>query len=364
MFLEFISITSYKNLREVSLELSPTLNYFVGSNGAGKTNVLDAIHYLSLTKSAVKTTDTRCVMHGESFFMLRGEYSLDERKEVITVSYSTQHKKKTVMRGGKEYERFSEHIGRFGVVMISPADSSLISDEPENRRRFIDTFFSQIDSEYLNILVRYNSVLQQRNTILKSECVDDELLEIYTLQLSELAQSVAYKRSALIEQLAPLVAHYYSVISGDKEVIEVKYKSQLNNYNIYELLTHNLQRDKILGYTTAGVHRDDLTLTMNCEAIRAYGSQGQQKSLLLALKLAEAKIMGEKTLRRPILLLDDIFDKLDMARVENLIRLVSGEDFGQIFLSDASKVRLESIAQRFNADYKLFEVSEGQIQQQ
>ncbi len=362
MYLDFLTISAYKNVAEAAMQLSPNLNCFTGHNGAGKTNILDAVHYLSLTRSAVGTIDSRCVNHQSDFFILKGRYSVgSDTSESITVSYNTRDKKKRVMRGAKEYERFSEHIGRFRVVMVSPSDSVLISDSPEGRRRFMDTFFSQLDGNYLSTLVRYNAALAGRNSLLKQGCYDAELMEVYTLQLCDLAQKICDARQQYVAELGPLVAQYYGVISGDKEVVEVTYKSKVLGGNLRELLHESLHRDSVLGYTTVGVHRDDLSLTMNSELIRAYGSQGQQKSLLLSLKLAEAKIIAHHTGQSPILLLDDIFDKLDISRVENLVGLVSGEDFGQIFLSDASKVRIASIVEKFSMGHKIFEVNGGNI---
>lgn len=362
MYLESLSITQYKNIDFEELNFSSSLNCFVGVNGSGKTNILDAIHYLSLTKAAAALPDKRCVKHDKEFFLLKGKYcSMDESLQYnISASYQRNRRKK-FMHSGKEYERLSEHIGRFPLVMVSPQDVALISEAAQHRRNFMNTLFSQVDSSYLQQMVRYNAILEQRNSLLKNFGGDSTVLEIISDQLSYAGQRIYEMRGALIKQLSPIVAEFYSAISGDREQITVRYDSRLHEAPMSELLRQNLERDIVLGYTSRGIHRDDIELLMDDYPIRGMGSQGQQKSLLLAIKLAEAKMIEKLCGKKALLLLDDVFDKLDMTRVENLVKLVSGEGFGQIFITDANKIRLEGIVERFDKNYKMFELLDGKI---
>lgn len=361
MYLENLSITGYKNIAFSELNLSSSLNCFVGSNGAGKTNVLDAVHYLSLTKSAF-STDPASVAHGSDFFILRGHYRShgEELPSVITTSFKRLVGKR-VMSGSKVYDRLSDHIGRFPLVMITPHDSALISESPEYRRRFLNAFLSQVDSYYLSLMMRYNSFLASRNAALKGFDGQVELIEILSEQLSEVGSKVHALRSDYIALLAPIVAKFYALISGSSESIELSYRSKLNGGSMVDLLALSLERDLVMGYTSVGIHRDDIVLTMDGYPIRTYGSQGQQKSLLLALKLAEATLIGQHCGRKCLLLLDDVFDKLDMSRVENLVALVASGDFGQIFITDSNKVRLEGIVSRFDSGARIFELDRGSI---
>ncbi len=361
MYLSNISVTNFKNIELAELSFSESLNCFVGSNGSGKTNILDAIHYLSLTKSAL-CTDSGAITHNRDFFIVQGRYNSTntQSSESITVSFKRGGGKK-ILRGTKEYEKLSDHIGRFPLVMIAPGDAALISDAPEYRRRFLNAFLSQIDPHYLALMMRYNAVLASRNSALKNPNGQYEIIEILSEQLAEIGTKVYNLRLGYITQLAPVVSKFYEVISGSRESIEISYKSKLEEGPMLEQLKRNLERDLVLGYTSIGVHRDDISLTMNGYAVRSVGSQGQQKSLLLALKLSEARVISEKCGRKAILLLDDVFDKLDMSRVENLVGLVSSEDFGQIFITDSNKVRLEGIAKKFDTPLKMFEVEGGEI---
>ncbi len=365
MYLRNLSITQFKNIGFSDTSFSSSLNCFVGYNGSGKTNILDAIYYLSLTKSATMTTDGRCVMHDQDFFILKGHYQghHNDNPQSVTVSYQPQKGKK-VMFANKEYPRISEHIGRFPLVMITPSESVLISDSAEYRRKFINTFFSQIDGEYLTAMMKYNGLLSQRNALLKTSGVNITMLNIYTEQLSEVAGLIYGLRDKYIKDLAPIVMEYYGIISGGREQIEVEYSSKLHEGTMMELLSERIDKDIARGYTTVGVHRDDVIFKMDGHQIRAFGSQGQQKSLLIAIKLAEAKFTSQKSGKKAILLLDDVFDKLDQTRVKNLVGLVSGEEFGQIFITDASKTKLGSIIEQFDADYKIFEVDGGEIIEQ
>ena len=360
MTLSHLSLTQFKNIEEAELDFSPVLNCLVGPNGSGKTNVLDAIHYLSITRSAVGLSDAQCVRHGDDFFVVKGTYAAAERAEQISVSYKRAAGKK-LMRGGKEYERLVDHIGLIPVVVVAPGDTHLISESGDERRRFLNTHLSQVDGDYLVRLGRYNGLLAERNRLLKNPSGFDEVISILGEQLSAEGEAIHTKRAAFVAEWAPVVAEYYAVVSGDAERVEASYRSALSERPMAELLEAALQKDYILGHTSAGVHRDELELTIGGRPIRRYGSQGQQKSMLIALRLAQAKAVERATGRKAILLLDDVFDKLDAERVERLIRLVSGEAFGQIFVTDSSTVRLEEVAGSLTTDFSLFDVVQGKI---
>lgn len=363
MFLDSISIIQFKNLKSPELFFSTNLNCFVGNNGSGKTNVLDAVHYLSLCKSAFSLTDAQAVNHADDFFVLEGRFVSDNgKKETITCSYK-RSATKMVKRNGKEYDKLSEHIGLLPVVLVSPSDTVLIHDAADERRRFMNVFLSQIDKQYLNALVRYNQVLSQRNKLLKDGFSGDaeEILEVLDIQLSELGTLIYRKRGELIAGMNPLAGEYYRILSDDGEPVELSYKSDLAKGDFFELLKGSREKDRLMGHTTAGVHRDDLNMRIAGYSIRKYGSQGQQKSFLIALKLAQFDLIQQSKGLKPILLLDDVFDKLDMQRVENLIRLVSDNRFGQIFITDSNKVRLEGILSGVTNDFSLFSVSGGEV---
>lgn len=362
MILEELSILNFKNLEQGEIQFSPSLNCFVGQNGSGKTNILDAIYYLSLTKSAMSLSDMQCVRHGEDFFIIKGNYQTNEqRTESITCSYKRSAGKK-VHRGAKEYERLSEHIGLFPSILVAPQDTALIADSGDERRRFLNSFLSQIDSQYLTGMMRYNSLLSERNKILKNPSGYNDFLDILSDQLAEVGTAIYERRAEFVTRLAPIVATYYRAISGDAEQVQVRYVSRLQEQPMASLLKSNLERDMVMGHTTVGIHRDEIELTIEDYPIRRYGSQGQQKSLLVALRLSQAKLVAEHCGSQAILLLDDVFDKLDMGRVENLIGLVAGEHFGQIFITDSNKVRLEGILAHFSTNYRLFTVNAGTIE--
>lgn len=360
MFLEKISILNFKNLAQCDLAFSPNINCFTGDNGSGKTNLIDAVHYLSMSKSAMGLTDGQSVRHGEDFFMLSGNYLLGEdlRREAVVCSFK-RGGGKVLKRNGKEYTRLSEHIGLLPIVMVWPGDTALIHESGDERRRFLNGFLSQLDSGYLTTLVRYNHLLAERNRLLKmAGCsTNDEILEILDMQLSDAAAVIYARRLEIVEQMAPLVARYYSHLSGDRETVEIEYRSELANGDMASLLVASRAKDYAMGFTTCGVQRDDLRLEIMGYPVRKYGSQGQQKSMLIALKMAQFEILHAKLGLKPILLLDDVFDKLDMDRVEQLIAMVSGREFGQIFITDSNKVRLDGILERLGEDYKLFGVN-------
>ena len=358
MYLRKLSILNFKNLRDASFELSRGINCFAGDNGAGKTNVLDAVYYLSVSKSAFGMTDGQNVLHGEEFFMLDGAYrTADDRAEEVVCTYS-RRSGKTLKRNGKEYERMSDHVGLIPVVMVSPADTVLISDAADERRRYLNSFLSQLDRSYLRALMRYNAVLAERNRLLKMSS-DEAMLSVYDAQLAEHGTLIYDRRRRMVERLQPVVAEYYAALSGDREQVELTYRSELAERSMADLLLASRERDIVNQFTTSGIHRDDLTLRIGGYPLRKYGSQGQQKSFLIALKLAQYTIVADESGEPPVLLLDDLFDKLDMGRVEQLIRLVSGERFGQIFITDCNKIRLQTILDRAGSEYTFFAVDGG-----
>ena len=361
MRLSKLSIINFKNIADAELTLSEGINCFTGDNGAGKTNVLDAVYYMSMSKSSLSMTDGQSLRHGEEFFVLDGAYRTDEGKAENIVCTFSRRTGKSLKRNGKEYERMADHIGLIPAVIVSPADTALISDSADERRRYLNGFISQLDRAYLRAVMRYKVVLQERNVLLKVSH-DDTMLSIYDAQLSELGTAIHSRRREMVEALRPLTAEYYAALSGDHEQVELTYRSDLDEAPMAELLAASRERDFANQFTTRGVHRDDMVLRIGGWPLRKYGSQGQQKSFLLALKLAQYSIVAQQNGERPILLLDDLFDKLDMSRVEELLRLVSGERFGQIFITDCNKVRLQSVLDKANADYALFTVADGEIQ--
>ncbi len=361
MHLKKISLINFKNVAELQLDFSPGINALVGSNGAGKTNIIDAVHFLSLSKSMLGLTDRQSVRHSSPFFVVDGVFEGDAGgREGVVCTYNLQGAKgtKSLKCNGKEYERLSDHIGKIPVVVVSPQDSSLVYDGAEERRRFLNSFISQFDALYLAALIRYNATLAQRNSLLKSH-QNISLLDIYDAQLCESAQIIHSTRTKIVEQMLPLVEEYYRVLSSDKEPVSITYSSSLNKQSLSELLQAARQKDIANEYTTVGVHRDELQFKIGGLPLRKYGSQGQQKSFLVALKLAQHQIASSLRGERPILLLDDLFDKLDSSRVEALLKIVSSSDFGQIFITDCNRAYLERTLSSAGSDYTLFEVSEG-----
>lgn len=360
MYLKKLELINFKNIEQEALELCNGINCFVGDNGTGKTNIVDATHYLSMCKSSLTMTDRQTIRHGTDFFMIEGHYTTAESKtEVISCSFS-QKSGKVFKRNGKEYDKLADHVGLIPVVVVSPTDNLLIYDAAEERRRYINSFGSQLDRVYLSTLIRYNSVLAERNKLLKISS-DEDMLQIYDQQLIAQGELIHSHRKDIIARLQPIVERYYSILSGDREVVELTYKSDLNQTSFGELLKNSRQKDITNEHTTTGIHRDDLVLKIGGYPLRKYGSQGQQKSFLIALKLAQYSIIADCCGRKPILLLDDLFDKLDKNRVEQLIKLVSDGSFGQIFITDCNPTRLQEILDNADINYKLFEVDNGSI---
>ena len=360
MYLKKLVLINFKNIAQAEITLSERLNCFVGDNGAGKTNVLDAVYYLSMSKSALTMTDGQSVRHGEDFFVVEGTYAGDSgSNDTVNCSF-LRRSGKVLKLNGKEYDRMADHVGRFPVVMVSPQDSVLITDAAEERRRYLNAFLSQLDRDYLASLMRYNAVLAERNRFLKSSS-DEQMLQIYDIQLADHAARIYERRRDIIERMRPLVAEFYRQLSGDREQVEIEYRSELASASMGELLLASRERDIVNGFTTSGVHRDDMSLRIGGYPLRKYGSQGQQKSFLMSLKLAQYRILAEVCGERPLLLLDDLFDKLDTSRVENLLTLVAGDDFGQIFITDCNRSRLETILSRAGEKYALFMGEGGDI---
>lgn len=360
MYLTKIALLNFKNIGQEELSFCPGINCLVGDNGAGKTNIVDAVYYLSMCKSSLQTTDGQSIRHGEECFLIDGRYRTDAGGgESIVCSFSRKGGK-VLKRNGKEYDRLSEHVGLIPAVIVSPADTALISDAADERRRYLNAFISQLDRPYLHALMRYNAVLAERNRLLKTGA-DPTMLDIYDQQLAAHGTLVHARRSEYVARLQPLVADFYRTLSNDREQVELHYKSELGETPFAELLRASRQKDLVCEFTTSGIHRDDLVLRIGGYPLRKYGSQGQQKSFLIALKLAQYALVAGASGERPILLLDDLFDKLDAARVEQLIRLVSGEAFGQIFITDCNSTRLQTILDKAGGDYALFTVADGAV---
>ena len=363
MILKRISILNYKNLEQVELDFSPKMNCFIGQNGMGKTNLLDAVYYLSFCKSATNPIDSQNMMHHQDFFVIQGFYEteLGDTEEIYCGMKRRQ--KKQFKRNKKEYTRLSDHIGFIPLVMVSPSDSELISGGSEERRRFMDVVISQYDKEYLEALIRYNKALQQRNTLLKNEQgFDEELMEVWEEMMAASGEVVYRKRCAFIEEFIPIFQTFYSQISQNKEEVGLVYESHAQQGNLVQLLKESRQRDQIMGYSLKGIHKDDLLMQLGDYPIKKEGSQGQNKTYLIALKLAQFDFLrrtGSHT--TPLLLLDDIFDKLDASRVEQIVKLVAGDKFGQIFITDTNRDHLDRIMQKIEGEYKVFSVEDGVI---
>ncbi len=365
MFLKRLSLINFKNVAQIHLDFEPGINAFVGDNGTGKTNILDAIYYLSMCKSMLSTTDGQSVRHGEDFFVVDGNYlTSDSHSESIVCTFSKQRTHiKSLKRNGKVYERLADHVGLIPVVVVSPQDSSLISLSADERRRFLNGFLSQLDVVYLNSLMKYNALILQRNKVLKSGA-DEAMLSIYDEQLAPHAQYIYQCRAKAVSDISVMVEEFYAHLCGEKESVSIEYRSELSKGNYIELMQASRQRDIVNEHTTSGVHRDDLIFSIGGYALRKYGSQGQQKTFLIALKLAQYMLLETSRNEKPILLLDDLFDKLDAGRVEQLIRLVSGDEFGQIFITDCNRTRLQRILNQMGCKYSLFDIEAGSTNQE
>lgn len=360
MYLKQLSLVNYKNIAQATIDFCPKINCFIGQNGSGKTNLLDAIYYLSYCKSHTNSIDSQNILHEEAFFVMQGVYERNNQEEHIYCGLKRKQKKQ-FKRNKKEYDRLSEHIGFLPLVLVSPNDSELIAEGSEERRRFMDSIISQYDSAYLQNLIRYNNALQQRNSLLKSEITDASLFEIWEEQLSDYGSAIFSKREEFIADFLPIFQQYYQTISQGKELVGLRYESHAKEQNLSEQLKNTRQRDLAIGYTTKGIHKDELEMILGEYPIKRVGSQGQNKTYLIALKLAQFDFLKRIVNITPILLLDDIFDKLDSSRVTEIIKLVANEHFGQIFITDTNREHLDQILKDINQDTQLFIVEAGEI---
>ena len=361
MILERLSIINYKNIAEATLELSHKINCFIGHNGAGKTNVLDAVYFLSFCHSAHTSQDSLVIRHGQEFFVLEGSYS-DDVQIYCGMKRGT---KKHFKRNKKEYKRLSEHIGLIPIVMVSPSDTYLVEGNSEERRRLMDVVISQLDHSYIDALNRYNKVLQQRNALLKMEDAepDPDLMSLWEEQMAREGEIIYKKRQRFIEQLSPLFQQFYATISEGHEEVSLSYISHCQRGPLLEVIQRDRHKDRAVGYSLHGVHRDDLEMLLDGHPMRREGSQGQLKTFVIALKLAQFDFLKRTDSQggKPLLLLDDIFDKLDANRVEQIIQLVAGDQFGQIFITDTNRDHLDRILRRGHFDHQLYHVDNGEI---
>lgn len=357
MFLKNLHLTQYKNFVQQSFEFDAKINCLVGNNGVGKTNVLDAIYHLSQTKSYFNPISLQNINHTADFFIIEGNFFADDQSETQLVCSFKTGQKKTLKRNGKFYEKFSEHIGFIPVVIISPIDTNLITESSETRRKFMDHVIAQSDKQYLNYLLSYHKVLTQRNALLKyffkNRTFDATHLSVFDEQLSEYGQLIFEKRKQFVSALTPFFQEHYQQISEGAEQVSLGYSSSLVNTPLLESLQENIPKDRMLQYTSVGIHRDDLEFLINEYSVQKFGSQGQQKSFLIALKLAQFDLIKKQSTKQPILLLDDIFDKLDDHRVARLVNLVKKEHFGQLFISDTHRERTENIVKQTGQTYKI-----------
>lgn len=361
MFLHHLSVINYKSLKQIELDFSPKINCFFGNNGMGKTNLLDAIYYLSFCKSHTNVIDSQNIHHDEDFFVIQGFYDKDAKTEEIYCGCK-RRQKKSFKRNKKEYERLSDHIGLIPLVLISPADSELILGGSDERRKFMDVVISQLDKFYLDALIRYNKALQQRNALLKQpDILDETLFDVWEEQMAVSGQLIFEKRTQFIQSFIPEFQYYYERISQGNETVSLQYVSHLQQGELLPMLKNTRDRDQIIGFSSKGLHKDELNMQLDDFPIKRIGSQGQSKTYLIALKLAQFNFLKKATGQVPLLLMDDIFDKLDASRVEQIIRLVSEDTFGQIFITDTNREHLHDILGQMNQDFQVFHVENGSV---
>ena len=362
MILKRLNILNYRNIATVELDFSPKINCLVGHNGEGKTNVLDAIYFLSLTKSMANSIDSMNIRHGEEMMMVQGIYDLNGTEEEISIGMKL-HQKKHVKRNKKEYKRLTEHIGLLPIIIASPNDSTIISGGSEERRRLMDIVISQYDPEYMTALTAYNKALQQRNALLKLEEEPDAgVMSIYEEMMAEEGERIYQKRQDFVKEFIPVFQRFYELISGGNEKVSLNYTSHCQRGNLLDIIQRDRPKDRILGYSLHGIHKDDLEMTLDGYPIKREGSQGQNETYMLSLKFAQfdfLKRTGSKT--TPMLLLDDIFDKLDAQRVEQIVNIVASDAFGQIFITDTNRENLDKILERSQGNSKIFHVEAGDI---
>ncbi|QKG58202.1 DNA replication/repair protein RecF [Hymenobacter sp. BRD128] len=372
MTLDQLHLLFFKNYDEASLAFSPGINCFVGDNGSGKTNLLDAIHYLALTKSAFAGADAQSIKQGADFFVVKGRFSTPqhERPEAIQVSMRAGQKK-IITHDKQPYDRLADHIGRYPAVLISPYDTDLIRQGSEDRRRYFDSLQSQLDHDFLELLIQYNGLLRQRNATLKqgagSHGFDALYLQALDDQLAPLGENLSILRSTFLAQFIPVFQRHYEQLADGREQVAVEYKSQLTGQNFRHLLLANERRDLMLQRSTTGPHRDDFNFLMDGLPVKSYASQGQQKSFAIALKLAQFELLSSRALpagqalAKPLLLLDDIFDRLDDKRITRLLQLVADQTFGQVFLTDTNLARTDQALAGVGSAIQRFQVSAGQV---
>ena len=364
MYLKNLSLINFKNYDEATLSFAEGANAFTGNNGAGKTNLLDAIHYLAMCKSYFNPIDSQQIKQDRDLFLIQGTFDKNEQDEIISCGVK-KNQKKQFKRNKKEYQRLADHIGLFPLVMISPNDTGLILDGSEERRRFIDSVISQTDAQYLDELIIYNKNLQNRNALLKQIAetgrYDPTLLEIFNDQLIDAGNKIFEKRKAFMEVFIPIFNSHYTYLSTEAELVELVYDSPLFAGDFETLLNKNIEKDRIIQRTSVGIHKDELTFLIHGMPLKKFGSQGQQKSFLIALKLAQYSFMYQQKGYKPLLLLDDIFDKLDDLRITKLMKMVSKEDFGQIFITDTNAERVQQIFLNIGTALKLFHINQSII---
>ena len=362
MYLKRLSLVNYKNIRDAELDFEPGINCFVGNNGAGKTNLLDAVYYMSFCKSYFNSIDSQLICHNEDFFVLQAQYDRQEQFEAIYAGLK-KNQKKQFKRNKKEYPRLADHIGLLPLVMISPGDERLITEGSDQRRKYIDGVVSQFDKNYLASIIKYSRALTQRNALLKGakgrKAVVEDHLEVWNSQLTMIGLAIFENRTRFIAELEPVFQKYYRFISGGDEVVSIIYHSHYQKGNYEDQLSSSIQRDLALGYTTKGVHRDDLDLLLEGYPVKKVGSQGQKKTFFLALKLAQYEFLSNHFGFAPILLLDDMFDKLDDLRASRLVELVGRDTFHQIFITDTQKPRLLEIVKATGKDFNFYKVEDG-----
>ena len=357
--LEKIVISDFRNIEFQELFFSPNVNCISGNNGEGKTNLLDAVYYLSMTKSAFASSDRYNFRYGTEEFSIGGTYMMQNGLESRFSANVRSSGEKRFRRDDKPYAKISEHIGVLPVVLVSPSDTSLVSESGEERRRFVNSVLSQMDREYLYSLQQYNRLLAQRNAMLKSTVHDPALMEVIDAKMEAAAAPIFEARKKFAEDIIPAVTGYYGILSSGKETVGIEYRSDLKEERLSSVLKRHFDRDSALKYTTSGIHRDDFVFTMDGHPIRRCGSQGQQKSFLVSLKFAQYEIMKNSYGVAPMLLLDDVFDKLDMTRISNLLSMVAGNEFGQIFITDSNKVRMSGIVDSITKDSVYYETVGG-----
>ncbi|MDZ7740249.1 MAG: DNA replication/repair protein RecF [Bacteroidota bacterium] len=364
MYLSKLILSNFKNYSQSEMEFSEKINCFIGDNGAGKTNILDAVYYLSFCKSYFNPIDSQNIRHGEDFFAIHGNYLRNGDKKDRLSCIQKRNTRKQFKINKKEYERLADHIGLIPLVMISPYDRDLINEGSEARRKYIDGVIAQFDRAYLDDLLNYNKALAQRNVLLKkfaeSGRFDHASLEIWDEQLVKYGHNIYGKRKAFLDEFIPIFQHYFEFISGGREQVSIRYDSQLHEEHLGTLLGSHRERDRILRYTSAGIHKDDLDFRIEDHPVKKFGSQGQQKSFVIAIKLAQFDFTREVKGFKPILLFDDIFDKLDDMRVEKIIKLVSQNSFGQVFITDTQRIRIEKLFERARIDHRIYEIRNGE----